>query len=253
MFYLSKLLPLFVLPPGITLIAVLVGLLLRRRSLIWTGIAFLWLSSIPLVGGFLVRAAEGWAERIPASDAPIVDAIVVLSAGRTIAPGRAAISEWGDPDRFFGGVELFKAGKAPLLVFTGAGSPWEPDAPLEGEILAQHARALGIPPDRIVTTGQVYNTAEEAQAVTAVLRARQVTTPRVLLVTSASHMPRARQLFERAGLRVTPFPVDFFHSGDGAVRMFDLLPSAGALLQTQTAMREMYGRLFYRFLSSGSH
>ena len=136
-------------------LAVLVGLLLRRRWLIWTGIAFLWLSSIPLVGGFLVRAAEGWAERIPASDAPIVDAIVVLSAGRTIAPGRTSISEWGDPDRFFGGVELFKAGKAPLLVFTEAGSPWEPDAPLEGEILAQHARALGIPPDHIVTTGQV--------------------------------------------------------------------------------------------------
>ena len=97
MFYLRNLLPLFVLPLGITFIAVLVGLSLRRRWLIWTGIAFLWLSSIPLVGGFLVRAAEGWAERIPASDAPIVDTIVVLSAGRSIAPGRAAISEWATP------------------------------------------------------------------------------------------------------------------------------------------------------------
>ena len=249
MYYLSKLLPLFVLPLGITLIAVIVGLSLRRRWLIWTGIAFLWLSSIPLVGGFLVRAAEGGAERIQASAAPVVDAIVVLSAGRTIAPGPAAISEWGDPDRFFSGVELFKAGKAPLLVFTGGGFPGELDAPLEGEILAQHARALGIPPDHIVITGPVYNTAEEAQAVTAVLRGRQAT---VLLVTSAFHMPRARQVFERAGLRITPFPVDFFPSGAGAVSMLRLLPSAGALLQTQTAMREMYGRLFYRFLSSGS-
>ena len=248
MFYLSKLLPLFVLPLGITFIAVLVGLSLRRRWLIWTGIAFLWLSSIPLVGGFLVRATEGWAERIPASDAPIVDAIVVLSEGRAIAPGRAPISAWSDADRFFGGVELFKAGKAPLLVFTGGRSPWEPDAPLEGEILTQHARALGIPPDHIVTTTQVYNTAEEAQAVTAVLRARQATPPSVLLVTSAFHMPRARLLFERAGLRVTPFPVDF-RSGAGTVNMFDFLPSAAALSQTHMAMREMYGRLFYRFLS----
>ena len=251
MFYLSKLLPLFVLPLGITLIAMLVGLWLSRRWLIWTAVGFLWLSSVPLVGGFLVRATEGWAERLPASDAPIVDAIVVLSAGRTIAPGPAAISEWGDPDRFFGGVELFKAGKAPLLVFTGARSPWEPDAQLEGEILAQYARTLGIPPDHIVTTGQVINTAEEAQAVAALLRARQGTPPWILLVTSAFHMPRARQLFERTGLKVTPFPVDFFQSGTDAVSLTDLLPSAGALLQTQTAMREMYGRLFYGFLSSG--
>jgi hypothetical protein len=27
--------------------------------------------------------------------------------------------EWGDPDRFFGGIALFKAGKAQKLVFTG--------------------------------------------------------------------------------------------------------------------------------------
>ena len=248
MFYLSKLLPLLVLPLGITLIALLGGLLLRRRWLIWTGIAVLWFSSMPLVGGFLMRATEGWAERIPASDAPIVDAIVVLSAGRTIAPGRAAISEWDDPDRFFGGVELFQAGRAPLLVFTGGGSPSEPDAPPEGAILAQHAAALGIPPDHIVTTGLVYSTAEEAQAVMAVLRARQATPPRILLVTSAYHMPRARRLFGRAGLRVTPFPVDF-RPGDDAVSNFYLLPSVEALEQTRTAMREMYGRLFYRLLS----
>lgn len=47
MLYVSNLLPLFVLPLGITFIAVLVGLSLRRRWLIWMGIAFLWLNSIP--------------------------------------------------------------------------------------------------------------------------------------------------------------------------------------------------------------
>ena len=83
---------------------------------------------LPLVSGSLMRAIEGRADRIPASDAPIADAIVVLSGYRIIAPGRAAISEWTDPDRFFCGVELFKAEKSPLLVFT--------DALFEREILA---------------------------------------------------------------------------------------------------------------------
>jgi uncharacterized SAM-binding protein YcdF (DUF218 family) len=123
MFYLSRILPLFVLPVGVTLILLLGGILFRRRGVLVTALAILWLSSMPLVGGWLVRAAEQWTERIPAKDAPAGDAIVVLSTGRVVAPGRAAISEWTDPDRFFAGVELFQAGKAPLLVFTGAGSP----------------------------------------------------------------------------------------------------------------------------------
>jgi len=249
MYYLSKILPLFVLPLGITCMAMLVGLVLRRRWLIWTSIAFLWVCSIPLVGVSLLRAVEGPAERLLASDAPLADAIVVLSAGRSTAPGRAAISEWGDANRFFGGVELFKAGRAPLLVFTGGGFPSEPDAPLEGEILAQHASALGVPPEHIVTTGLIYNTADEARAVAAVLHRRQAAPPQVLLVTSAFHMSRAQLLFERAGLHVAPFPVDF--SGAGAASISDLLPipRVGALSQTTRALREVYGRLFYRFLS----
>jgi len=34
--------------------------------------------------------------------------------------GDSTYIEWGDPDRFFGGIALFKAGKVQKLVFTGA-------------------------------------------------------------------------------------------------------------------------------------
>lgn len=247
-FFLSKLLPAFVLPLGVTLVAVLLGLWLRRRWLIGAGLVILWLSSLPFVGEFLGRAVEGGAERLPASAAPNADAIVVLSAGRRTAPGAAAISEWGDPNRFFAGVELFKAGKAPILVFTGAGTPGDPDTTLEGDILAQYATDLGIPPDHIVTTGLVLNTADEADAVTTALRQRPP--PRaaeILLVTSAFHMPRASLLFERTGVRVTPFPVDFVPVRIG-IGLLDFVPSPAALWQSQRAIRELYGRLFYRFL-----
>ena len=50
------------------------------------------------------------------------------------------------------------------------------------------------------------NTADEAVAIRRLLPARQ---SRVLLVTSAFHMRRAQRLFERQGLQVLPFPVDF--------------------------------------------
>jgi uncharacterized SAM-binding protein YcdF (DUF218 family) len=168
--YLHKILSLFVLPVGITLLLVLAGLRFRRRWLIWSGVAVLWLSSTPLVSGLAVRIAEGWAERGLAADASAADAIVVLSEGRVVAPGNAAVSEWEDADRFFGGVELFKAGKSPLLVFTGGAAPWEPNAALEGDILAGYAKALGVPGGQILKTTRVTNTAEEAQAVATLLR-----------------------------------------------------------------------------------
>ena len=248
MIYLSKILPIFFLPLGITFLLVLVGLARRQLILIWTGILILWFSSTPVVGTFLLRSTERWAERMAASDISSADAIVVLSAGRTVAPGRAMISEWQDPDRFFGGIELFDAGKAPLLVFTGGWVPWEPNAPLEGDVLAEYARKMGIPSDRIITTGRVATTADEVHAVAALLRVRQATTPRVIVVTSAFHMPRAQELFERAGLAVTAFPVDFRVPSQRTLGMIDFLPSPGALGETQTAIRELYGRVFYRVI-----
>ena len=121
MFYLSKLLPLFVLPVGLTLSALLVGLVLRFRWLIWMAVVLLWISSSPPVGQWMMRAAEASADRVPVTEGSQDDAIVVLSSGRSIAPGSGRVSEWGDAARFFGGVELFGTGKARLLVFTGAG------------------------------------------------------------------------------------------------------------------------------------
>lgn len=245
MMYLHKILPLFVLPVGITLILIVIGLIRRRRSLIWAGLAVLWISGTPVVSDALIGALEGDAERKPAAAAPAADAIVVLSGGRVTAPGAARISEWGDPDRFFGGVELFEAGKAPWLVFTGGWVPWAPDDAPEGELLRQHAEKLGVPADRILVTGRVVNTAAEATAVAQLLRARQPAPARVLLVTSAFHMARARALFESAGLVVSPFPVDFVAGAGERRTVLDILPTAGALSRTSVAIRELYGRLYY--------
>lgn len=249
--YLHKILPVLIQPVGITLILALLGTLLRRRILIWLGLSVLWLSSTPFISASLVRFVEDGAERHLSMNAPSADAIVVLSGSRVVAPGVSAVSEWSDPDRFFGGVELFQAGKAPLLVFTGGWAPWEPTAKPEGEILIEYAKALGVPGGSMVTTGPVVNTAEEAQSVAALLAQRSIVSadkklrPHILLVTSAFHMPRAKQLFARTGLNVTPFPVDFQVSAAREVGILDFLPSAAALARTEMAWREIYGRAYY--------
>jgi uncharacterized SAM-binding protein YcdF (DUF218 family) len=243
MFLLSKLLPLFVLPLGISLMLLTWGILRQKKRPALVGLLVLFIASQPFVGRFLIRAAEGWAERPAVANLATADAIVVLSAGRTVALGPDQANEWNDANRFFGGVELFKAGRAPLIVFTGA----ERDSVgrSEGDVLADHATALGVREDAIIVTADVLNTADEARETAAVLRIRGMLRPRILLVTSAFHMPRAREIFTRQGFDVVPFPVDFAFSADRQVTALDFFPSVDALDQTHTGLREFYGRAFY--------
>ena len=106
----------------------------------------------------------------------------------------------------------------------------------------EHARNRGLPAAAIRITPPVQNTAEEAQAVAAMLKG--ASSPHILLVTSAFHMPRAQAQFEAQGLRVTPYPVDF-RARIRSFTILDLLPDAEALDNTSIAFREALGRAFY--------
>jgi uncharacterized SAM-binding protein YcdF (DUF218 family) len=251
MIYLHKILPFFVLPLGVILTFLLVGAFLKRKSFIWAGIVALLLASSPVVSMFSVELVESaYPERVAAETVPDADAIVVLSSGRKIAPGEAQISEWGDANRFFGGVELFKSKKAPRLVFTGGWAPWEPNSRPEGEVSAEFAMQLGILRESILITKPVLNTAEEAVAVSQLLNQEGKGRPvKILLVTSSYHMERSRRLFELAGLNVIPYPVDFQRSKDHQITPMDFLPSANALAQNEMVMRELIGRAYYSLRS----
>ena len=125
-YWLSKILPLALLPLGLSLILLLVGLIGRWRWPVITAVLLLWLFSLGLVSQTLWRWLEKPWQRQPAADAASADAIVVLSGGRHPAPGAAKVSEWHDPDRFLAGLELYRQGKAPRLLFTGGASPFRP-------------------------------------------------------------------------------------------------------------------------------
>ncbi len=65
-----------------------------------------------------------------------------------------------------------------------------------------------------------------------------------LLLTSAFHMPRSLALFAKAGMTVTPWPVDYRTSG--TVRLgFDLTQPSLNAQNTSTAVREWLGLLGY--------
>ena len=85
------------------------------------------------------------------------------------------------------------------------------------------------------------NTADEAVAVRELINPNK----KIILVTSAYHMYRAKKLFEKKGLIVTPYKVDYKTSLNKSVGIMDFLQSADNIGQTETGIREIIGRLFY--------
>lgn len=246
-FVFSKILPLVLLPLGLCLLLLLLGLVCRRRFPVLISALLLWFFSLGFVSQALWRFLEAPWQRRAATSAPTADAIVVLSGGRHPAPGPARFSEWSDPDRFLAGLDLFFAGKAPRLLFTGGTSPFSPGQRPECHHYLQEAALRGIPSSSMDCTPPVINTAEEALAIRELLPVSQ---SRVLLVTSAFHMRRSQRLFESHGLTVIPFPVDFKARGRWAGSLSQdptqWLPSASALHDSSRALRELLGRLIYR-------
>ena len=242
MIYLHKILPLLISPLFAVIILILLGLIIQSKKISLTGIAILIICSLPIFSGRLVAYLEKDYKLSSTETFQTADAIVVLSGMvRTIQSKNGIAYEWGEAsDRIFAGIDLFKKKKAPYLILTRGKLPWSVGKP-EGEHLKDVAISFGISKQNILLTTNVENTDQEAKAVKKLLTSDK---PIVLLVTSAFHMPRAQKVFEAAGIRVLPFPVDFL-SGAGKFTFMSFIPSAGALSQTSFFVREMIGRTYY--------
>ena len=86
------------------------------------------------------------------------DAIIVPSGMLKIHEvGDSTYIEWGDPDRFFEGIALFKAVKAQKLELTGGKMRWEKAKKTEGEVLNVHAISNGISSEKLFETKIIYH------------------------------------------------------------------------------------------------
>jgi uncharacterized SAM-binding protein YcdF (DUF218 family) len=118
-------------------------------------------------------------------------------------------------------------------------------------ILKTFAQRMGVPEANITVSREAQNTAQEAQAVWEIFASQGSQAPhashrpKILLVTSAFHMPRAQRLFEQQGFEVEAFPVDFRVRAKAMTPM-DFLPDPRALGLTDLLMRELLGRFYYQ-------
>ena len=223
----------------------------KKTKYVYSAIIVLIVFSNGFFSNTLWRLLEYPWKRLDYSLVDSSDGIVVLSGGEIRLPHmNTKIIEWNDPDRFLAGIDLYKANKSNRLIFTGGINPLRSDLPPEGDIYIRTAISMGIPKKDLFTTYPVSNTYQEAKAIKKLLNDEiPASKKKVILVTSAFHMKRAKRVFEREGITVLPYPVDF--KGNKSISHSFLnpllwVPHSSYLNRSTNAIREIIGRIFYR-------
>jgi uncharacterized SAM-binding protein YcdF (DUF218 family) len=242
MIYLHKILPLMFSPLMLVIGLIILGMIFNLRKFILTGLIILIISSLPIISSKLISYLEKDYQRIEISEIESADAIVVLSGMiKHVGDTNNPKYEFNDAvDRIFAGLDLFKNNKAPKLILTRGKLPWNLGI-AEGEYLKKFAIKYGIPEEKIILTQEVQNTDQEAKAIKNILLNNNA---KIILVTSAFHMPRAEKSFKAVNISTIPFPVDFQNS-KSKTNIMDFIPSGGSLGQTSHFVREVIGRFYY--------
>lgn len=232
------------LPPLSLILLMTAGLVLLKRrprlgkSLLAAGLVLLYALSTPLVAGFLFRLLQS--EPLPEQpNLSGVGAIVVLGAGRyEDAP------EYGSDtanalalERLRYAAQLQRRTGLPILVSGGAPGGGTPEARFMQAILEKE---FGVPVRW--TESDSDTTRENALFSQRILAEDGI--KKILLVTHAWHMPRARGAFERAGLEVIAAGTRF--SPPEAAELMDFVPDASALRSSTYAVHEAIGLIWYR-------
>jgi uncharacterized SAM-binding protein YcdF (DUF218 family) len=246
LFSLEKTLGLLVMPAGLIWLLILaLAALCRRRgqrgpAALCLAIAVLYaLAGNTYVAGALIATLERRVAPVELAALEPFDAVCVLGGGSALDDtGSPELSSAGD--RIFLAARLWHAGKARLLVASGASRDSDGgirDGGRESRVLW---RAVGVPDRAILAVPEpCWNTRDEIKAY-ARLQARYGW-KRMALVSSAAHLPRAMALASRAGLAFTPLGADRLGRLP-AFQIQQLVPQGGGFLTTQLACWEYLGR-----------
>lgn len=245
---LKNLLGVLLLPPGNGLALLgLAGLFRRRRwafGLAVLGGLLLVAQSLPIVAGTLLHTLESRAGGVPATPGG-AQAIVILGSGLV----RDASEYGGDTAnertlvRARYGAHLARRWQLPVLV--SGGRP-------VGSTRSEAAVMAAVLDDEFKVPVRwreelSADTADNARFSAAILKEAGI--GRIALVTQAFHMPRARALFEAAGLQVVPAPTGFRAGHDGPAEWFDFVPAASALHNSYYALHEWLGIAWLRLVA----
>jgi uncharacterized SAM-binding protein YcdF (DUF218 family) len=255
--FLSKFLPNFVYPFGLVFLLILAALILRSRKRLQTA-ALILAVLLLLAGGnrwmsfWLTRTLE-W-QYLPPNPVPQAEVIVVLGGGTESEQYPRPIVEVNSAgDRVIYAARLYKDGKAPHLLLSGGNIAWNNGRMMTpADEMAGLLELMDIPQNALWLQPKSQNTYEDALFSSQILKGKGI--KRIILVTSAQHMPRSVGLFKHQGIDVIPAPVDYTVTQPGWDNLFspdiqtflvNLMPNVGSLSLTSSILKEYLGIWIY--------
>jgi uncharacterized SAM-binding protein YcdF (DUF218 family) len=248
MFFIKKFIGLL-LSPGVFILIILGAGLLKLTfapkskkpgwALIFLGVVcFYFFTTVLLPQALLYPLESQYKPLHRLDDIGKVDYIVVLSGDVRDNPQEAPTSQLGPATAFrvIEGIRLFHAfSEQPTLIMSGG------DIPAGGEVMAAFARSLGVPANKILAETQSLDTYGNAREVKPMVKDAPF-----VLVTSASHLPRAMIIFQTLGMRPIPAPADItIHS---SYPWASFLPTGEFLEKMQVALHEYLGLAYLKLL-----
>lgn len=243
MLYIIKWFYAWLLPPGLFLLVALAMLFLsyKTKKKIWLilPLFFIYMLSIRPVSDRLIKPLENYYAQPDVTELNSAQAIVLLGGGSYGGvkdfDGEGQVSA-GAANRVLMALRLHKALQLPIVLSGGQVYSYSAS---EADVQYRLLKACGVEDKYLIKDAQSRNTAENAKYTKQICA--QSSFGKVILVTSAFHMPRSVMLFEREGVDVIPYPTDYQTNKETVLDAFAFIPNIGSLWNTDVAMKEFMG------------
>ncbi len=241
LFLLKKVLGALLMPINITLLLLICAIIFYRKR---PGLSFkclcsasllLFLASIAPISDRLMSPLENQYASFTKKEQAI-DYIIVLGCGHISNERRPATTQLENCalQRLIEAIRIYHLHPEAQLITSGANSH---DISSNAEKLKQAAILLGVPAENIIAEHFPLDTEEEAELI-----APRIKGHHAILVTNASHMPRALQYFHQQGVYPLPAPTGFWVKNQAAAKHWPhYVPNSKKLQQTTRVWYETLG------------
>ncbi len=195
------------------------------------------------------RAMTKWeTEAIRKDEIPLTSTAVILggilTSQSTMVQDQFHLN--GSSERLIEGLRLYNSKIIRRIIISGGNGSIKSEGKPESLLLLELSKdLLGRP--KILIDSLSRNTYENAVEVNRMIKKMSLEDQPILLITSAYHMPRATKCFEKQGLLVIPYPVDY-RSGNEGFQLSYMIPSHISINQWNILLKEWVGYYVYQLL-----
>lgn len=248
-FILSKLL-LFLLKPAFwialfMILAFVTGDEKRRKRMLLISIIFVFFFGNKIIFNTIIRGYETPMTTLGPDENYDVAIVLGGFSGEDLSRNRLQFNEAAD--RFIYGLQLLNQNKVKALIVSGGNANIVNKEAGEAKPAAALLKQLKADSTKIFFEDYSRNTYENARFSSELMKHKGFAGKKILLITSAFHMPRALKCFQKKRLDVTPYPVHFSSIPASYYSWYEwFIPDAYTLYKWDYLLKEWMGLLAYK-------